>query len=81
MPFPLTGSLAILLLLICFAGVTSRLPQAISGPYVSLIAAGCCLVASSFAAKSSNLPERVIGKIVLVVLVILVLSALLLPAV
>jgi len=79
--FPLTGSLAVFLLLICFAGITSRLPRELAGPIFSLIAAGCCLVASIIASRSSSFSERVIGKTVFAILVILVLFALLLPAV
>ena len=79
--FPVIGILAVSLLLIFFAGVTSRLPRVLAGTTVSLIAVGCCFAASIFAMRSSCLSDRVVGKVVLAVLVILVLLALFMPAI
>ena len=79
--FPVTGILAVILMLISIAGITSRLPRVLVGPTVPLIAVVCCFVASIFAARSSGLSDRVMGKVVLAVLVILVLLALFMPAI
>jgi len=79
--FPVYGSLAVVLLLLYFAGVTSLLPPTPAVTTLCLFAIGCSLAASIVAVRSSRRFDRVCGMVVLAVLLILVLIALFVPAI
>jgi len=79
--FPVSGPLAVILLLIYIASVTPLLPQTQTISSICPLVGCSSLVMSIVAVRSSGRYDRVCGKAVLAVLLILLFISLFVPAI